>query len=169
MEEVNGNVRDVLQTTLNNSQSLSPKLAGMVRRFKAVTTLLMMRRDAAYADLDTYTKRLHSWVDEFDETMRTSIKVAFSGLLLFFFFLDFILQDKPCKTIPQNIFSQMSHGLQKNKNNKNHIIYLINASSASVESIIDIYNTWRQTAILKKKICLSYTDLKSEKAKALLL
>lgn len=85
MEEVNGNVRDVLQTTLNNSQSLSPKLAGMVRRFKAVTTLLMMRRDAAYADLDTYTKRLHKWVDEFDETMRTSIKVAFSGLL---FFLD---------------------------------------------------------------------------------
>lgn len=86
MEEVNGNVRDVLQTTLNNSQSLSPKLAGMIRRFKAVTTLLMMRRDAAYADLDTYTKRLHNWVDEFDETMRTSIKVAFSGLLLFFFF-----------------------------------------------------------------------------------
>uniref|UniRef100_A0A8W8IIF4 Tripartite motif-containing protein 2 n=1 Tax=Magallana gigas TaxID=29159 RepID=A0A8W8IIF4_MAGGI len=78
MEEVNGNVRDVLQTTLNNSQSLSPKLAGMIRRFKAVTTLLMMRRDAAYADLDTYTKRLHNWVDEFDETMRTSIKVAFS-------------------------------------------------------------------------------------------
>lgn len=88
MEEVNGNVRDVLQTTLNNSQSLSPKLAGMIRRFKAVTTLLMMRRDAAYADLDTYTKRLHNWVDEFDETMRTSIKVAFSGY--FFWIYNFL-------------------------------------------------------------------------------
>lgn len=103
MEEVNGNVRDVLQTTLNNSQSLSPKLAGMIRRFKAVTTLLMMRRDAAYADLDTYTKCLHNWVDEFDETMRTSIKLAFSGL--FFWNYNFLtfnyvgqhLMCKPCK------------------------------------------------------------------------
>lgn len=93
MEEVNGNVRDVLQTTLNNSQSLSPKLAGMVRRFKAVTTLLMMRRDAAYADLDTYTKCLHNWVDEFDETMSTSIKLAFSGLL---FFGMIIFNIQPC-------------------------------------------------------------------------
>lgn len=106
MEEVNGNVRDVLQTTLNNSQSLSPKLAGMVRRFKAVTTLLMMRRDAAYADLDTYTKRLHNWVDDFDETMRTSIKVAFSGLLfLFFGFIGQTMQARPF----HKIFSHRCH------------------------------------------------------------
>lgn len=115
MEEVNGNVRDVLQTTLNNSQSLSPKLAGMVRRFKAVTTLLMMRRDAAYADLDTYTKRLHNWVDEFDETMRTSIKVAFSGLLLFFCWIYRTNHARPF----HKIFSHRCHIWPlKNKNTK---------------------------------------------------
>lgn len=60
--------------------------------------------------------------------------------------------------------------LEKQKQQKSY--YIFNASSASVESIIDhvdIYNMWRQTAILKKNICLSYTDLKSEKAKAFLL
>lgn len=59
---------------------------------------------------------------------------------------------------------------KKQQQQKSYNIF--NSSSASVESIIDIYNTWRQTAILKKKICLSYTvytDLKSEKAKAFLL
>lgn len=57
--------------------------------------------------------------------------------------------------------------LEKQKQQKSYNIF--NSSSASVESIIDIYNTWRQSAIFKKKICLSYTDLKSEKAKAFLL
>lgn len=135
MEEVNGNVRDVLQTTLNNSQSLSPKLAGMVRRFKAVTTLLMMRRDAAYADLDTYTKRLHNWVDEFDETMRTSIKVAFSGLLfLFFGFIGQTMQDHSTKYF----LIDVTWPLKKQQQQKSYNI--LNSSSASVESIIDIYN-----------------------------
>lgn len=35
--------------------------------------------------------------------------------------------------------------LEKQKQQKSY--YIFNASSASVESIIDIYNTWRQTAI----------------------
>lgn len=39
--------------------------------------------------------------------------------------------------------------LEKQKQQKSY--YIFNASSASVESIIDIYNTWRQTAIFKKK------------------
>lgn len=117
MEEVNGNVRDVLQTTLNNSQSLSPKLAGMIRRFKAVTTLLMMRRDAAYADLDTYTKRLHNWVDEFDETMRTSIKVAFSGLLFFFW----IYRTNHARPF-HKIFFHRCHMAFKKQKHKNRII-----------------------------------------------
>lgn len=141
MEEVNGNVRDVLQTTLNNSQSLSPKLAGMVRRFKAVTTLLMMRRDAAYADLDTYTNRLHNWVDEFDETMRTSIKVAFSGLLLLFFFGFYFIGQTMQDHSTKYFLIDVTWPLEKQKQQKSYNIF--NSSSASVESIIDIYNTWR--------------------------
>ncbi|XP_062600683.1 uncharacterized protein LOC134262320 [Saccostrea cucullata] len=71
-------VRDVLQTMLASCRSLSPKLAGLIRRFKAVTTLLLMRRDSALSDLDKYTKILRSWVDDFDEKMRSAIQLAFS-------------------------------------------------------------------------------------------
>lgn len=41
--------------------------------------------------------------------------------------------------------------LEKQKQQKSFNIF--NSFFASVESIIDIYNTWRQTAILKK-ICV---------------
>ncbi|XP_061171340.1 RING finger protein nhl-1-like [Saccostrea echinata] len=71
-------VRDVLQTMLASCRSLSPKLAGLIRRFKAVTTLLLMRKDSALSDLDKYTKTLRSWVDDFDEKMRSAIQLAFS-------------------------------------------------------------------------------------------
>jgi hypothetical protein len=78
MEE--DDVRDVLKATLASCESLSPKIGGLIRRFKAVSTLLLMRRDSAVYDLGKYTKSLHSWVDEFDDQIQSAIDEAYSGI-----------------------------------------------------------------------------------------
>lgn len=57
----------------------------MIRWFKVVIIFLMMRWDVVYVDFDIYIKCFYNWVDEFDEIMRTLIKVVFLGLLFFGF------------------------------------------------------------------------------------
>ncbi|KAK3095009.1 hypothetical protein FSP39_009125 [Pinctada imbricata] len=67
-----------LKSSLETSQHLIQKLAGVLRRFQAVNTLLLLRRNTALHELDRYIHTLKAWVDNFDDRTKTNIIEAYA-------------------------------------------------------------------------------------------